>query len=166
MPFNPVERMNKLRAKRNAQAAAKTVVKKSRRHANKRGPLSRVESAIVAEIVENTPTKALSEVQTTALAIALDRKPSAIADVIKIARERLQENAGKYVDLHIDAAMQALATNEVDVARKAAEWAIEKISARSEDGSRVSIVDTNVNESSGPKIMIGIALGGMKPLVD
>lgn len=155
------ERLAKQKAVRDAARTA--VEKQTRTTGRRKGQLTKVERLIVGEVVASAPTKSLSEVQTQALAITLNRNPDTIKEIIISAREKLQANAEHYVDVHRLAADQALAQGDIDVARKAAEWAISKISKRDDDGTvhRIVEVDDATNSNSGPRVMIGIALGGM-----
>jgi hypothetical protein len=122
--------------------------------------LSTSEKAIIETIVRDTPGEFVPA-QIEATAIVLKRSPSAIARAVEDAKQRLQERASEYVDLHMDAAKKALEINEVGEARKAAEWALEHISATDDQGKRVSIVESKASESNAPTIKIGIALGGL-----
>jgi hypothetical protein len=65
------------------------------------------------------------------------------------------------VQAHKDTVRAALASEQFDVARKGAEWAIEHISSRDADGKVERIVERVESESTTPRIQIGIALGGI-----
>lgn len=154
------DRLAKQKAIRDAARTA--VEKKTRQPGRRRGQLTKVEKLIVGEVVASSPSGSLSEVQTQALAIALDRKPDTIKEIVISAREKFQSQALEYVDLHKLATWQALAQGDVDVARKAAEFAIEKVSHRDDKGKVTRIIDVSENAASKlPTLQIGIALGGM-----
>lgn len=107
-------------------------------------------------------SRRLTRAQSQAIAeIVLDNK-FVLAQSVRVAREKLQARAGDYVDKHMAAVDLALASGDADVARKGAWEAIEKISARTADGQVERIVDAaESNGPSGPRIQIGIALGGL-----
>ena len=127
----------------------------------KPGRMSKVERAIVAEVIRVEPE--LPRARQVALAVALNKPTDTIANEIDNARSKLQSHADKYVDLHLDAAMSALANGDFDVARKGASWALENISATDSDGKTHRIVDKQVSSANdhAPKVQIGIAIGGL-----
>jgi hypothetical protein len=59
----------------------------------------------------------------------------------------------------------ALETDDPDVARKAAEFMIDKVSARRADGKVERLIEAPASEPNGPRIQIGIALGGVPAAV-
>ena len=136
-------------------------LRKKRRKRRRAGPVSATEKLIIAEVVKDAPLSTPNEKQIDALSITLRRSPEVIKSIVVAAREKFQANSLHYVDLHNDAVQQALAGQDFDVARKGAEWAIERISARDADGKIERIVDKVESESSAPRIQIGIQLGGL-----
>lgn len=88
------------------------------------------------------------------------RAPRLIKDIIKSARERLCEQAETYVDLHLQAAINAAAEGDA----KPAQWALEHI----QEGNQ-RIVEREKVGPGTPSINIGFAIGGMptpKQVVD
>jgi hypothetical protein len=116
---------------------------------------------IIGEVVQAAPFNMPSDKQIAATAIALNRNESTIKSIVVEARELLQSNALSYVQAHKDTVRAALASEQFDVARKGAEWAIEHISSRDADGKVERIVERVESESTTPRIQIGIALGGI-----
>lgn len=141
--------------------ATRALVKSTSRKRVRPGKLSNIEKVIVAEIVNQ---RDLTPTQSVALAVALDRSPDRIAQTIRDARATLQGRSLQYIDKHMQALDLALENRDADTARKAAWQAIEKISARSSDGKVERIVESNddSNQSGSSRIMIGIALGGVR----
>lgn len=149
-----------LKIARNAKRLGIDVTKQ--RKARRRGKLSQVEKAIVAEVVHDSPFKQLGEKQIDALAVTLRRNPEAIISAIANARETLQLSARPYVDIHRKAVEGALAAGDFDVARKGAMEMVDKISARNADGKVERIVEKVEAESTAPRVQIGIMLGGLR----
>lgn len=107
----------------------------------------------IAKQPEHQVTPAILE----SAAIIVHKSPETLARHVIAARQRLTEHAEKYVDLHMQSADAALANGEYGEARKAAEWALEKISV----GSRRIVDAPSTAQSTAPVIRIGIALGGI-----
>lgn len=125
------------------------------------GRLSKVEKSIIAHLVQDTPGE-VSRDQVQSTALMLRRNPRTVAQAIAEAREKLQEHASRYVEIHLEAAERALASGDHDVARKAAAWAMERISSRDESGKVERVIEpASQSERDVPRIQIGIALGGM-----
>lgn len=130
----------------------------------KGGPLSAAEEAATEAMVLSSPPSESPEdleKRTKALAIALGRQPGTIRKEIISARERLQERSTDYADLHFKAAQIAASDGNAGPAQ----WALERISAPTEDGKGVErIVQPLKTTEDGPKmpvVNIGIALGGI-----
>jgi hypothetical protein len=128
------------------------------------GRLTATEKSIITGLIADTPGD-ITPTQVESLAITLRREPDTIADAVAAARVKLQENLGRYVDIHREAAELALQTDDPDVARKAAEFMIEKVSARRRDGKVERLIEAAASEPNGPRIQIGIALGGVPAAV-
>lgn len=126
----------------------------------KPGVLTQSEKSIVAYVAQ-LPESAITGELVESTAIVLRKNPDTIARSIVNARAKLAERADQYVDLHYRAATQALLTNEVGEARKAAEWYLEHVSAKDSEGKVERVIDANTESSSAPIIKIGIALGGL-----
>lgn len=85
---------------------------------------------------------------------------------VKVAREALRQRAEELISEFLDIAKQAKVAGDYETASKSLMWLIEHLPAES-DGSRV--VDVSVDKKApvvepqhGPKIQIGIQLGGVK----
>lgn len=130
------------------------------------GPLSQVEhvavEALIASVRGDEPEQEL-QTRGRALALALGRTPAAIRKAVVSARERLQESAGTYAELHLEAAR--VAAREGDA--KPAEWALERITAPTEDGKGLERVVEPIKGAGQvqtmPVVNIGIGLGGIAP---
>ncbi len=86
-----------------------------------------------------------------------------ILRIVETAKETFSQSALDYVNLHKQATELAVANGDaksLDVATRAAQWAIEKIS---HDGVRVIDKDAKTEGSGGTKVLIGITLGGANP---
>jgi hypothetical protein len=97
--------------------------------------------------------------QVQALATLLDRTPQTVREWVIEARNKFLGSASRYVEIHLDAVEKALAAgtdDSLDVARRGAEWAIERAGY---DGQ--SIVEKQKSDTSGLKIMIGVKIGGL-----
>jgi len=130
----------------------------------KAGSLTKTEKAVVAAVSQqDTP---LVPAQVTALATVLQRKPATIRKSIQQAREEFQSAAMDYVKAH----KAVLTAGDPDVARKAAQWAIEHLSHRDKDGNVERVVEAVDSADERPQIQIGIQLGGIprgsQPSVD
>jgi hypothetical protein len=157
MPIDPqakLDRWEKKKAKTRAYAAKRAAESKKLRMGN----MTNAEKAIVTKVVQNLPA-APTNPQVTALATILQRKPGSIRKTIAEARATFQQNAKEYVDIH----MKSARSDDPDVARKAAQWAIEHMAHRDKAGNVERIVEAPDAEDSRPDIRIGINLGGMPP---
>jgi len=135
------------------------------RHKRKHGKLSERDHHIISELVQTQPHE-LSLEQIASTATLLRRSPDQVAHAIVEARERLQMNAGRYVEIHREVAEAALkdgSDKALDVARKASEYAIQHLSARDGKGKLERIVEAEQQMSDAPRVQIGIALGGIVP---
>ena len=129
--------------------------KMAKRAEIKRGAVSNVDKGIVGHLMRDEPSP--SPAQVNALSTLLHHKPATIRKTIQEARETFQQNAKEYVALH----MKAARSDDPDVSRKAAQWAIEHIAAKDAEGNVERIVEPPTAEDSRPSIQIGINLGGM-----
>jgi hypothetical protein len=132
---------------------------KSRTRRARRGPLTRNEKSLVAALVDQNGELTPNQIEATA--IALRRKPETVADAIVSAREKLQRQAEFYVEAHAEAVQKALIGQAFDTARRGAEWAIDRISVRTSEGTIERIIDRDAPSDSQLMIRIGLALGGM-----
>lgn len=127
------------------------------------GQVSTREKSVIDGIVAENDGQ-VSRDQLDATAIVLRRDPSTIARYIEIAKEKLQSRAERYVDIHLEATEKALASDDpraIGEARKGAMEMISSLSAKDRQGKSVRLIDRDDHESSGPKIAIGINLGGL-----
>lgn len=140
----------------------------SKRLALKRGPVNSTDRDAIEAIMIATPKRELTEAQIGALEILLKRKRSTIVQLIDDVRDKLAQNAGRYADLHLLTAEKAFELGDSDpkaleTARRAAEFALSKISARDDKGNVHKIVeDSTATAANVPQLRIGIALGGMR----
>jgi hypothetical protein len=154
VPIDPARKIAQQEKRREAQRLRAAAHYKATK-VLKAGNLTRAEKAIVAQVVQENPTPAPAQV--TALSTILQRKPQSIKNAIAAARERFQSYAMDYVESH----HKTLASSDPDVARKAAQWAIEHLSTRDKDGNMERIVEAAESADERPNISIGIQLGGM-----
>jgi len=98
------------------------------------------------------------------MARMLRRSPEVVKELIQDARVTFAKRAPRYVDIHLRATEKALASGTaagLDTALKASQWAMERIAA---DGARV-IDPPKASASSGMRVIVGVAVGGIKPPV-
>lgn len=120
----------------------------------RKGPVTKVETALVAQVVLDQPG-GIKSAQVTALAKALNRPVDMIKVIVEEARTKFVKNVDRYVDIHMQAAEGALIAEDFETATKAAQWYLANIA---HDGARV--IEKVASESSGTKIMIGLKVGG------
>jgi len=123
------------------------------------GSLTVAEKNLVAAVALDQPGE-MKPAQVNALATALRRSKDAVRSMIEDAKAQFQGNAGRYVEIHKAATEAALVQGSVaglEVAQKGAQWALERVSG---EGTRV--IDKAAAESGpvGPRVMIGIKVGG------
>lgn len=122
-------------------------------------------TAVIANALVENKGGDLTTCQVGAIAKTLRRSKEAIRELIEVAREELAANAGFYVQSHktvVEMALDAGDPKALEVAARASQWAMEKIS---HDGARV--VDAAAAPSGGGQILIGInfKLGGRNPSI-
>lgn len=125
------------------------------------GPVTPAEKDLVAKFVQDQPAE-LTPAQTNALARTLRRTKETTLNLIHEARERLVDNSKFYVDAHKVAVAQALASDTVagiEQALKGTQWALEHISG---EGQGVLEANSGGGGNSGPRVMIGVNIGGMR----
>lgn len=170
MPIDPAAKIARAEALRLRRADARATkrenlkrspsnLKPKRKQARPRGPLSQSEKIVITEIAKKPITPDVIE----GVAVALHRSVDAIKSEVAKARERFTANADFYVEIHKKVAEQALAANDFTEARKAAEFAMINTSQRTSQGID-RIVDKDTGATEGPRIQIGIALGGIPRL--
>ncbi len=119
-------------------------------------------AAIVQSLVDRKKGLVTAE-DVVALAKVTGVTKSKITELVETAREQFSGAAVEYVNIHKQATQAALANGDaksLDVATRASQWAIEKIS---HEGKRVIDGPVKGPTEGGTKIMIGIQLGGQNP---
>lgn len=89
-----------------------------------------------------------------AVKVGVSTNGRAVRATIRAARESLQQNAERYVELHMLATEKAALDGDAGPAQ----WALERIA---EKGDR--IVDTPKSAGVMPSLQIGIQVGGVPP---
>lgn len=131
----------------------------------KPGSLTQAEHAAVDALVmssEPGETEEQFQERTKALSLALRKSTAAIKSAVPKARERLQERALSYADLHFEAAQIAAMKGDASPAQ----WALERIKDKDEKGKTQHIVAPVKSEDNGPRlptVNIGVMLGGIAP---
>lgn len=133
---------------------------------NRMGPLTNEDRKVVEAVAMSVrPTDTPEEIQRKgrALGIALGKSPKAIENAIIKAHEKFAMRAEAYVDLHMEATVEAAAQGDA----KPAQWALEHIVGKDEKGKKVRIVEPAEKAAdSGPRmpiVNIGVQLGGIAP---
>ncbi len=119
------------------------------------GALTEPEKDLVTRFIADQPGE-ITPKQQQALATVLRRSPDAVKTLLQTAKDRFVERAGDYVDVHMQATREALATQDYDTAVKASQWAITNISS---EGER--IIEKETVQSVMPRVVIGVNLGGL-----
>jgi hypothetical protein len=129
----------------------------TRKSTKRIGPITDAERELVAQVVLDQPGE-LRPAQVNGLATALRRSKTAIKELIDDAQSKFRANADFYVDMHRKAVQRAHNDGNQDAAMKGAQWAMERLSA---EGSH--IIEPKVAEQGGqgPRVMIGIKVGGL-----
>ena len=123
----------------------------------KRGTPSTFEKEFVAQFVRDQPQE-ITPRQLTALANTIRRPKETVKRMIEDAKDTFVENVGRYVEIHKQATEKALENGDaksLEVATRAAAWAIENTSAEG-----VRLVDKPEKGHEGTKIQIGVKIGG------
>lgn len=129
------------------------------------GSLTLAEKNVVAALVSDSPRE-ISPNQVTALAKALRRSKSAIKSAIEDAQAEFHGSAGRYVEIHQQATEAALKNGSVaglEAAMKGSQWAIERIA---HDGARIVEAKGGETQAAGPRVLIGIKVGGLDATKD
>jgi hypothetical protein len=82
---------------------------------------------------------------------------------IKAAQIAFTEKAATYAELHLKAVRAAYAAGEFDTAARHAEWAMEKIGTK--NLRLIEMPDKKTGDGDGPRIMVGVKIGGQQPVV-
>lgn len=139
------------------QLATTSISKKPHKVFKRAGPVSKVEREFVAQFLADQPRE-ITPRQERALAQTLRRSKDVIKTLIEEARENFVAGAQDYVNIHKQATQGALHTLDFDAALKGSQWALEHISA---EGARIVDPPKAVTGSTGPRIQIGIKVGGI-----
>lgn len=121
------------------------------------GKPTKPEKALVAAFIADQPM-AVTEALVAPLSKVLRRSKDQTKQIIEDAKEALIDNTKRYVNIHMEATEAALVEGSpkaLDVATKAAQWALENIG---EGGTKV--VEAAPKGDSGTRVMIGIKVGG------
>lgn len=132
----------------------------TRQSIKRSGGLTEPEKALITAVVLDQPGE-MRPAQVTHLAKALRRSTEVVKQVIEGAQDKFRENADFYVQSHRDAVADALANGDaksLGVAAAASQWAIERISA---EGTRIIEKSNAESGNHGPRVMIGIQVGGL-----
>lgn len=120
------------------------------------------EENLVTALVLDSPVE-LNSKQVNGLAKALRRPVSTVRTMIEKAQTKFRSKAERYVEVHLEATEAALrrgTDRSLEVATKASQWAIEKMSG---EGARIIEPAAVVGPGQlGPRVMIGVKIGGMK----
>lgn len=130
--------------------------------ARRAGPITIAEENLVTALVLDSPVE-LSSKQVNGLAKALRRPASTVRVIIEKAQTKFRSKAERYVDIHMEATEKALeqgTDKSLEVAAKAAQWALERMSG--EGVAVLEPVKVDPKGNSGAKIIIGVRVGGMK----
>jgi hypothetical protein len=125
------------------------------------GGVTVAEKELVAQFVLDQPCE-ITPSQTNALSRVLRRSKELTRSLIEEARENFQSSASHYVEVHKQAVDTALANGDaksLSVAVEGSQWALESMGA---DGVRIVDKPTKDKGISGPRILIGVAVGGIK----
>jgi hypothetical protein len=130
------------------------------------GSVSDAEQALVTQFVLDQPRE-VTTAQVTALSRVLRRTKEAVKEMVVRAREDFSASADFYVKSHKTSVERALnVTNRegehdpkaLDVAARASQWALENLSA---EGQRIVDKPSAGKGDMGPRIMVGINIGGL-----
>lgn len=130
------------------------------------GPVTQTERALVTKFVNDQPRE-MTTSQVNSLAKVLRRSREVVRSLVEDAREEFQASADFYVKAHKESVTKALlVTNKdgehdpkaLDVAARSSQWALENLSA---EGVRVVDKPTAGKGETGPRIMVGINVGGL-----
>jgi hypothetical protein len=130
------------------------------------GAISKAEKHLIAQFVRDQPRE-VTTTQVNSLAKVLRRSKDAVKQMVVEARENFAAEADFYVTSHKKSVERALnVTNKegeydakaLDVAARASQWALENLSA---EGQRVVDKPSAGKGDSGPRIMVGVSIGGL-----
>lgn len=124
------------------------------------GHTTAAEQNLVEQFVLDTPHE-ITKGQEMRLAALMGRSTEAVRSMIQRARNKFTDAAEEYVDTHLQATQGALQKGDYHVAVKAAQWAMENISV---EGER--IIDKVDTTQQGPRVFVGIKLGGLGSAMD
>lgn len=126
---------------------------------NRHGNITPKEKKIIALMLEDQPQD-LNREQIDNLALILRRNPETIKQLVLQARDQFIDNAKLYVEVHAKAVQSAYHNGEFDTALRGSQWAMENLSS---EGVGVIEAASKAGPDSGPKVVIGVNLGGMTP---
>jgi hypothetical protein len=129
---------------------------KTKRKYHRSGTPTKTEKKIAEKLIEDAKGL-ITPQQEKALARVFNRPVGTVKKILTDARANLQKDAEFYVNAHRQSVEDALATNQVDVARKGAAWAIERISG---EGKRL-VDKPDAGPASPVNVMVGVRLGNV-----
>lgn len=124
------------------------------------GPITKTEKDFVAQFLQDQ-TRELTTSQVTSLSKVLRRSKEAIRTMVEDARDNFAESAGLYVNIHKEATIGALKSEDYEIAIKGSQWAIEHLGMEG-----VRLIEKTSAQPTGNKIMIGIRIGGVDAAKD
>lgn len=124
------------------------------------GVPSKDEQALVKQFVKDQPAE-VTPGQISQLAKLLRRSEGTVKGMIERARADFASAAQTYVDTHLLATTGALDKGDFETAGKLSQWALENLGA---EGVRIVEKKGNSEAPSGPRVVVGIQLGGLGKL--
>jgi hypothetical protein len=130
------------------------------------GAVTKTEQQLVSQFVRDQPREVTTS-QVNSLAKVLRRSREVVRGMIEQAREEFQSEASFYVKAHkqsVEKALNVLTKDgehdarALDVAARGSQWALENLSA---EGQRVIDKPSAGKGETGPRILVGIQLGGL-----
>jgi hypothetical protein len=130
------------------------------------GGVTKVEQNLISQFVRDQPRE-ITTSQVNSLAKVLRRSREVVRGMVETAREEFQASAEFYVNAHKTSVQRAMGvTNKdgeydpkaLDVAARASQWALENLAA---EGVRVVDKPSAGKGETGPRILVGIQLGGL-----
>ncbi len=125
---------------------------------NRQGPITAPEFSIIEQIAKGMDHEMTPD-EEVMIGKLMKRTPEAIHKLILDAREKFIENAMGYVDKHKLAVEKALEKGDFDVAARHSEWAMERMAHEGVTMLEAVQID---KKDGGPKIVVGINMGGMQ----
>lgn len=119
--------------------------------------------AMIQTFMKNLPREMTIE-EVKVLGKLFTKHPDALRLAMEAARNAFLANAEIYIEKHRDSVRAAYAAGDYDTAARHAEWAIERLGTK--QGMLLEQPSAQTNSGNGPRILIGVNMGGIKPTVD